>query len=67
MKHYYQIIIIASVSIPTILCLGVAFKKAYKEIISIYQTKKDIDNLEHYSDSEKEFFKQIVFKENWID
>lgn len=67
MKHYYQIIIIASVSIPTILCLGIAFKRACNDIISIYKNKKDIDNLEQYSDSEKRFFKQVIFKENWID
>lgn len=67
MNHYYQIIIIASVSIPTMLCLGVAFKTAWNDIISIYKNKKDIDNLEQYSDSEKRFFKEVIFKENWID
>jgi len=67
MKHYYQIIIIASVSIPTMLCLGAAFKTAWSDIISIYKNKKDIDNLEQYSDSEKRFFKEVIFKENWID
>jgi len=49
------------------LCLGIAFKTAYNDIISIYKNKKDIDNLEQYSDSEKRFFKQVIFKENWID
>ena len=62
MKHYYQIIIIASVSIPTILCLGIAFKTAYNDIISIYKNKKDIDNLEQYSDSEKSFLSKLFLK-----